>query len=205
MNLGTQSADRGVRGGLLAAHTAMRCFSGSGKRRPLLGLPQGDGSLGPCDEVWGPMSRPRPGPEKAETALPGKQRPVGWLPERRPFPLHLPAPQHLGPWQRRLGVAGMLAARVGGSGKGGDDIPDDWQADHDLPQCQHSSETRLSSPEDFQQMDCSDLKSDRCNQQLLNSYSPGKVSHQDPSPSLAMAKQERNNRERDGRAGRQEE
>ena len=90
-----------VRGGLLAAHTRVRCFSGSGKRRPLLGLPQGDGSLGPRDEVWGPMSCPRPGPEKAETALPGKQRPVGRLPERWPPLLPLPASQHLGLRQRR--------------------------------------------------------------------------------------------------------
>lgn len=127
------------------------------------------------------MSHPRPGPEKAEMALPGKQRPVGWLPERWPSPLPLPASQHLGPRQRRLGVTGMLAARVRGSGKRGDDTPDDWRADHDLPQCQHSSETSLSSPEDFQQMDCSNLKSDLCNQQLLKlfsgeSFPPGSLS-----------------------------
>ena len=53
-------------------------------------------------------------------------------------------------------------------------------------------------------LDCSNLKSDLGNQQLLNSYSPVKVSHQEPSLSLAMAKQERCNRERDGRAGRRE-
>lgn len=95
----------------------------------------------------------------------------------------------------------MLAARVGRPGKGSDDIPD-GRAGHGLPRRKHSRETRLSSPEDFQQTDCSNLESELCNQQLLNSYSPGKVSHQDPSLSLVMAKQESSNCGRDGRERR---
>lgn len=151
----------------------MRCFSGSGKRRPLLGLPQGDGSLGPRDEVWGPMSCPRPGPEKAETALPGKQRPVGRLPERWPS-LRLSTSgrgrgdwESLGCWRpgwEGLGRGVMTSQMTGEQTITPPPVPALWR----------------SPPAIAFRRDCSNLNSGLCDQQRLSSYSPGKVPHQDP-------------------------
>lgn len=90
-----------------------RCFSGSSKRQPLLGLPQGDGSLG----------TPGLGLRKRRWLCQESSVPVSQVPEKWPFPLLLLAPRatgagdHLGAWWGRLGAAGMLAARVGGPGE----------------------------------------------------------------------------------------
>lgn len=111
------SADRGVRGGLLVAHTLqLRCFSGSGKRpasaRPL-----------PGRRLL--LGRPRPGPE-SEEALPVKQHPCE-NPAASEVALPAPAPgrpgatgagDHLRAWRGRLGAAGVLAAGWEGLGRG---------------------------------------------------------------------------------------